>query len=221
MLRSMRVWSVPVVLAVAGVVVAAEPTDHTDVNPASLGVTFIQPKKEASGFVVGGKNATARIRKLPSLAGRSIADLEKDMRPGGFSSKGFLGKDERLLDILAADNALVVEKHGLTHQQLARHLHLVGALVRKNAPGPFTFRYHGHTYQGTAKLFRGFAESPFEDGTRTNCEVTLENRGNGKKLTYSLLVPHLIERYGFYEGRGTPYRVDPAAVLAVFDFLKK
>jgi hypothetical protein len=30
----------------------------------------------------------------------------------------------------------------------------------------------------------------------------------------------MVERYGFYEGKGTSYRVDPRAVLEVFDFLK-
>ncbi|MFO0926693.1 MAG: hypothetical protein U0736_06580 [Gemmataceae bacterium] len=125
-----------------------------------------------------------------------------------------------MLDILAADNEFVVEKRGLTHQELARHLHLIGALAHtRGAAKPFEFTYHGRRYRVTAKLFRGFAESPFEDGTRTNCEATVENVTNGKKVSYSLLVPHLVERYGFYEGKGTPYRVDPSAVLAVFDFL--
>jgi hypothetical protein len=30
----------------------------------------------------------------------------------------------------------------------------------------------------------------------------------------------MIERYGFYEGKGTMYRVDPRQILEVFDFLK-
>ena len=34
------------------------------------------------------------------------------------------------------------------------------------------------------------------------------------------LVPLMIERYGFYEGTGTPYRVDPQQILKVLDFLK-
>ena len=54
----------------------------------------------------------------------------------------------------------------------------------------------------------------------TNCEATVWNLTSRKKLTYSLLVPHMIERYGFYEGKGTSYRVEPRAVLQVFDFLK-
>jgi hypothetical protein len=30
----------------------------------------------------------------------------------------------------------------------------------------------------------------------------------------------MIERYGFYEGKGTPYRVEPGKVLEVLDFIK-
>ena len=48
----------------------------------------------------------------------------------------------------------------------------------------------------------------------------MENLDNGKMLGYALLVPHMIERYGFYEGKGTPYRVDPRIVVEVFDFLQ-
>jgi hypothetical protein len=47
------------------------------------------------------------------------------------------------------------------------------------------------------------------------------NLETDKKLQFSLLVPHMIERYGFYEGQGTRYRVEPAQILAVLDFLGK
>ena len=47
----------------------------------------------------------------------------------------------------------------------------------------------------------------------------MRNLDNGKQIRYSLLVPHMIERYGFYEGKGTPYRVEPRQVVEVFDFL--
>ena len=47
------------------------------------------------------------------------------------------------------------------------------------------------------------------------------NLETGVSLSYSLLVPQMIERYGFYEGKGTPYRVEPSTVLEVFDFLQK
>jgi hypothetical protein len=197
--------------------------DYTKVDPAKLGVKPVPPKKDpATGFVVAGKNATALVRQLTEINGRKIADLEKDMRPGAASRAGFLGKDEKLLDVLAADNAYVVDEHGLTHQELARHLHLAGAIAAKHAAaGEKEFMYHGRRYKVKAVLFLGYQDSPFKDGTRTDCDATIWNLSNGKKLSYSLLVPHMIERYGFYEGKGTSFRVDPRAVLEVFDFLKK
>src|SRR5206468_2284094 len=121
----------------------------------------------------------------------------------------------------AADNKYVVDELGLTHQELAGHLHLIGAVAAKQAVNqPLDLLYHGKKLRVRATIFRGFAQSPFLDGTKTNCETTVENRTTGKKVSFSLLVPHMIERYGFYEGKGTPYRVEPRAVLEVFDFLK-
>jgi hypothetical protein len=205
--------------------------DYSKVDPEKLGVKPVPPRKDpATGFVVGGKNPTDLVRKLTAIAGRKIAELEKHMRPGKLSTAGFLGKDERLLDVLAADNACVVDALGLTHQELARHLHVAGAIAvgqfaedakagRKSAGKEFV--YHGRKFKAKAMFFRGSVDSPFEDGTKTNCEATVWNLTAGKKLTYSLLVPHLIERYGFYEGKGTSYRVDPRAVVELFDFLKK
>jgi hypothetical protein len=200
-------------------VAAQEDVTTTDLE--KLGIKPVPEVKDAkTGFVVGGKNATDLIRKLPAIAGRSIAALEKDMRPRALSWAGFLGKEERLLDVMAADNGYVVEELGLTHQGLARHLHILGKIAARDAVNKENeVLYHGRRYKLKASLARGFQESPFDDGTKTNCNATVWNLDNGKKLTYSLLVPDMIERYGFYEGKGTPYRVEPRAVMEVFDFL--
>lgn len=199
----------------------SEPPDLSTVDPATLGVDLLKPRKDpGTGFVVAGVNATDAIRKTPSFNGRSIADLERDMRPGALSTKGFLGKDERLLDILAMDNRFVVEERKLSHPELARHLHLVGAIaVKHGLEKPFEFRYHGQTFRVAAQKFRATVDSPFDDGTKTNIAVTVHNVGADTSIAYSLLLPHLIERYGFYEGRGTPYRLEPQGVLDVFPFL--
>lgn len=206
------------------------PEDYTKVDPEKLGVKPVPSKKDpVTGFLVGGKNTTARIRKLTEIAGRKIADLEKDMRPRKLSNSGFLGADEKLLEVLSMDNAYVVDQLGLTHQELARPLRFVGAIALRfyeeaakggRQPGYREFLYHGRKYKVKAMCYRGYQKSPFADGTKTNCNATLWNLTNNKKLDYSLLVPEMIERYGFYEGKGTPYRVEPRAILEVLDFLK-
>src|SRR4051794_27220830 len=168
--------------------------DYTRADPQQLGVKPVPARKDPrTGFVVGGKNPTALLARLTEVAGRPVADLEEDMRPGRLSTAGFLGKRERLPDVLAAGNRCVVDELGLTHQELARHLLVLGAVASRHAAGaPKEITYHGRRFKVKATRFRAFVRSPFEDGTRTNCEVTVENLANGKKLTYSLLVPHMI-----------------------------
>jgi hypothetical protein len=221
MARQLLLLAAPVLFALAAPETPVE--DYTKPDLEKLGVAPVLARKDPkTGFVVGGKNPTALIRKLTEIAGRPVADLEADMRPGKLSSAGFLGRNEKLLDVLAEDNRRVVEECGLTHQELARHLRLAGAVAVMFAQKePREFRYHGRRFKVKAACYRGFVDSPFEDGTKTNCEATVWNLDTGKRLAYSLLVPQMIERYGFYEGRGTRYRVEPRAVLEVFDFLRK
>jgi hypothetical protein len=196
-----------------------------------LGDFYVKPvpteKDPRTGFIVGGKNDTTVIRGLKAINGRTIAELEKDMRPGAKSDvgsdAGFIGQDEKLLDVLAEDNRYVVESLGLTHQELAKHLHAMGTIglwQLAHSKGETEFVYHAGKFKVKVEISKGFQLSPFLDGTKTNADATIHNLENGKKLQYSLLVPHMIERYGFYEGKGTPYRVDPRQIVEVFGFLK-
>lgn len=220
--KSACAWcSLLTVVAFATGLHATEPAtlkDFTDVSLAELKIEPVPEKKDPqTGFVVGGKNATESIRRMTELNGRAIADLERDMRPGASSAKGFLGLNEKLLDVLSADNQLVVDEHRLTHRELARHLRILAAVG--HLQGKDEFLYHGRRFQVSLRHYRGYQDSPFHDGTKASSEATVKNLTNGKTLEYSLLVPDMIERYGFYEGRGTPYRVDPVKALAVLDFL--
>ena len=205
---------------------------RTDLSEViGLGRYYVTPiterKDPHSGFVVGGKNKTALIRSLERLNGRSLADLEADMRPGAQSKvgseAGFLGRDESLLEVMAADNDYVVEERGLSHQELAKHLHAMGTIgfwqcINKRDGEEFVYR--GRRFKLDAHISRGYQMSPFLDGTKTDTYLNVVNVDSGKKMGYSLLVPYMIERYGFYEGKGTPYRVDPKVILEVFDFVQ-
>jgi hypothetical protein len=199
--------------------------DFTNIKLADYGIQPVKPEKDPrTGFVVGGKNATTVIEGLTEINGKPIADLEKVMRPGASSRTGFLGKEEKLLEVLAADNRYVVDEAGLTHQELARHLHAMAAVWRwqvKNKQPEAEFLYHGRKFKVKGISSRGFQDSPFADATRSGSNVTIHNLSNGKKLECALLVPYMIERYGFYEGKGTSYRVDPRQIVAVLDFLKE
>lgn len=197
--------------------------DYTQINLNHLDVA--QTKDPKTGFVVGGKNPTALIRNLTEINGRTIADLEKDMRPKVLSTAGFLGQHERLLQVLATDNDVVINELGLTHQELAKPLRAMlvfFGLENKEFLAPSQrFMFKGRRLQVDIVSWFDSQESPFLDGTSTSIDVTVTNLDTGKTINYSALVPLMIERYGFYEGKGTSYRVEPRQIVEVLDFLRK
>lgn len=231
--------TVAVVPLAAILLTAADPPKKVelpaDYDTADLSSLFymvpqrVEWKKDAkTGFVVGGDNKTELIRTLTEINGRKIADLEADMRPGApvkvGSTAGFLGKDEKLLDVLAADNDTVLKTLGLTHREIGRELNILGGIAKwrmdETERDDVKFLYRERRFKATVIFWKGDQLSPFKDGTKTSNDMILENLDTGKKLSCSLLVPLMIERYGFYEGKGTKYRVDPVKVVDVLDFLK-
>jgi hypothetical protein len=223
-----------VAAAFAGLVLAARLAAQPPAGSGPLDVTpFIElaelhprpvklQKDEKTGFLVGGKNATELIAKVTEFNGLAIEQLEKDMRPKKVSASGFVGPDEKLLDILVADNRYVVDELGLTHQELARHLHAMGTIgtwQQQHKQEGAEFIYRGKRFKVRVLHTLGSQPSPFRDGTASGSNAIVTNVENGKKLRYGLLVPYMVERYGFYEGKGTPYRLEPSAVVELFDFL--
>lgn len=191
----------------------------------TLGLKPLEAVVERSGFKIGGVNETSLIRTLTRINGVSIRDLEEMMSSDRFSVSGFLGKRESLLAVLAEDNDFV-RSRGLTHQEIALHLKYLVALFQHIIPNSseenhFTFVYHGREYRLGWEFFMGDQGSPFNDGTKASGDMHVTNLKNGKRIFFSLLLPEMIERYGFYEGRGTRYRLDPSQILEVFDFLKE
>lgn len=188
------------------------------VTPAELGIASFEVTTESSGFKIGGRNETSLIRSLREINGQSISALEARMRPMHDSMAGFLGQNESLLEVMARDNDFVLSQ-GLTHQDLASVLMYAREHYFKGFGTEFTLG--GRRYQVEMTNYRGMQFSPFEDKTATGSDMAIKNLDTGASLSCSGLLPDMIQRYGFYEGHQTSYRLEPAAVLEVFDFLVK
>lgn len=193
------------------------------ITPEELESPNPKPVETKEGFKIRGVNETALVKSLKTLGGVTIYQLEAEMRPGEISHGGFLGRGERLLDILAEDNDAVLGM-GLTHQQLADFLFYFAdaqAFADKHPEAlPQAYEYSGRTYTYSEMAFRGIQKSPFRDGSLTNKEMTVTNLKDGSKISFSGLLPIMINRYGFYEGKGAPQRLDPKK-LAEFAGLVK
>ena len=141
---------------------------------------------------------------------------EKNMQPGVITADGFLGSDTRpLVDIIEHDEESMV-KLGLDFETLVAKLKHLLQEGRKGLGEPVTVDNQWIVRTDEA---RGHLPSPFEDGIfrKVNAEVELlsEGKPTGKKLLYTDLSLHLIEKYHFFEGKGSSFRVDPDMAKAV------
>jgi DNA-binding transcriptional ArsR family regulator len=209
------------VLAFAALAFGADYSDISERSDAELKALHLRPDnvrplapplEEATGFRIGGTNPTDLLQRLPSINGVTIDQLEATMRPGVLSDAGFLGPDESLLDVLVLDNDTVLGA-GQSHRAIGFHLRILGELGI--VPEREDFSYRGERFRVERADTHGAQESPFNDGLRDGRNATVTNLRSGASIAYALLVPRLIERYGFYEGFGTPYRVDPKRAIDV------
>lgn len=149
---------------------------------------------------------------------KQIAQLDRiqaQMQPGVITRDGFLGTDERKLgDILEEDNAAVI-RLGVTHQQLADRLR---ALRVAGACGLGLAVAVEPRFDVRVDSVRGKLPCPFLDGVLLpKVFVEVCDRDSGEEMTYSDLAIHMIEAHGFYQGRGSSFRLEPVRLVRFLD----
>jgi hypothetical protein len=137
------------------------------------------------------------------------------MRPGVLCREGFLGDDDRPLpEILDSDDA-EVESLGLSHERIAAELQKVLEAARGGFETPVRVGEHLVAVHREAM---GPIPSPWSEGrVFSKGEVELTDEQSGRVFRFTPLSIHLIAAHGFYEGRGSRYRLEPAEIAEVLD----
>jgi len=141
--------------------------------------------------------------------------IAERLAAGVLSREGFLGSDRRpLREIIDADGS-AVERLGLTHEAVAARLAeaLVASTAAMGAPVEL-----GGDLMAVHHEAMGRIACPWGGGLLfPKGEVELTDRSTGRTVRFSPLSVHLIGEHGFYQGRGSRYRLDPEVVC---DMLK-
>ena len=139
------------------------------------------------------------------------------MRPGGFSRFGFLGPGDRLAEVIANDLQALRDLN-VSYGEIASALEsLIEAAElspsRQACAGPFECH---------VKVHQGFQLCPWTPNpNRGQCRAgggvrhasvdwSISNTETRAQMTGPGLIVHLIRDHHFFEGPGSPNRVDPA-----------
>ncbi|MBN2052648.1 hypothetical protein JW756_04040 [Candidatus Woesearchaeota archaeon] len=144
-------------------------------------------------------------------------ELEDSMMPGMLSSGGFLGRNEKLEDVLREDDK-TVKKLGLTHEKIAdRIAYLIDAIGYPRREGKLI----DGKYLVGGIVFRGGQKCPWGDAgfmmPNSNVDLYVQNQETGERLDFPGGIVHLIREHHFYEGKKSPYRVDPELAARVLN----
>lgn len=132
------------------------------------------------------------------------------MRPGALSRDGFLGADPRPLEeVLDADRSAVAAL-GLTHDAIAARLQEVFDKARAGLGTPVRI---GERLVAVHREAMGRIPCPWGGcGVFPKGEVELTDAATGESVALTALGVHMLGAHGFCQGRGSRYRLEPAAL---------
>lgn len=175
--------------------------------------------------------------EMARYTGKSLADLERDLRPGSASQSGFLGEFERLGEVILRD-AQTLDRLGISRQQVAINLQLIldmstvadlGAFLSRNPDIDLEKRRDKaiarvESVLGRVKVTTRLDRLPWVFGTgaalgdqfdpfhsaisRGSTSFWIE--GPGIDIRGGELTIEHIRRACFFEG-SVPFRIDPTA----------
>lgn len=147
-----------------------------------------------------------------------LTKAQEQMKPGVITSCGFLGPDRRnLIEILLEDEA-VVQRLNTTHKKIAQRMK---ELRDKGLAGLGMFEKVGDHFEVKVDSMRGQLPSPFEDQVMIGKQnAVVKNLKSNMEVAYTDLHIHMIEFHGFYQGKGSLFRIEPAALVEILEVMK-
>jgi hypothetical protein len=180
-------------------------------------------------------------------AADDIESLEREMRPGKCSVGGFLGPTESLARVIADDERTLArlgipheliadsieqiwsaawkEMHSLPFEEMRKRstdfptLHRPESIPRFSSdrlPDPGLGCRIGEIRVFFVQ-YRGFQICPWGCGAFGGADFMMLNRTTGESFCAPDLIIHLIRAHHFFEGRQSPYRVDPEKVIRTLE----
>jgi len=143
--------------------------------------------------------------------------LLDNFKPGKITKDGFLGDDTRHVhDIIKAD-LLTLSRLGVEVETIAERLQYFidegkKGLETKVDLGDFTVQISWD---------RGLLPCPFGEPRRQHKIIaTLYNKKLNKGIKYSQLNVHMIKEHGFFEGKGSTFRLEPEELVELLELKK-
>lgn len=149
----------------------------------------------------------------------NLQKIQEKMHPGRITNGGFLGEDTRSLSAIISEDRETLEGLGISNEMIAEKMRYFTGKARSGFGSPVTV---DDFYLVSVDEHRGKVPCPFSDNFwAAKVNTTITNLLTSETLTWSDLNIHMIEKHGFFEGKGAMFRVDPAKAVVVLGIMKQ
>lgn len=139
--------------------------------------------------------------------------IMENMKPGVISLHGFLGTDKRDIEQIVDHDAAELEQLGVTAEEIASALEQIRDRALEGL-GEYISLKNG--YSARADSIRGKLPCPFEHkGLYRKTIVSLRGPDIDGELLFTDLGIHLIKEHGFFQGKGSPFRIEPDKIAGI------
>ncbi|MEW6112032.1 MAG: hypothetical protein AB1664_07870 [Thermodesulfobacteriota bacterium] len=140
----------------------------------------------------------------------SLEELERELRRWNY----LLGEDRPLATLLQ-DDAAEVLRLGLDLREVTAKMERLYREGRRGLGAPVLV---DDSFQVTVREDRGIIPCLWRDHFASpKAIIEAVNLKNGKTLTFSVLGWHLISAHGFFQGKGSPFRMEPRVLFEFFE----
>jgi len=142
-----------------------------------------------------------------------VQQLEEVMRSSKLVMGGFLGPDKRRLYDVIEEDLSVVWHLGYSVEDLGQRMQ---DLTQAGIEGMGCPMLVENKLEVCVEEHKGMNVCPWpHKGVYRKRITTVKRLDSGKTLRWTDLGIHMIRRHGFFEGRGSHYRIEPRELIAV------
>lgn len=142
---------------------------------------------------------------------QTMRHLEALLRNSPLVRGGFLGHDERPLEEIMQTDRDVLRRLGVTPERIAQRMDELTAAGKSRFGSPVHLSDH---LTVTSEEYKGVIDCPWPNCSRFDKRVTTACRSDlGECLRWTDLNIHLIGTHGFFEGRGSAFRLEPEELI--------
>lgn len=140
-----------------------------------------------------------------------IQKLEKQLRSTNISAFGFMGADSRSLSEIISSDLSDLRELGISITKIVSRMK---EITNKAEPALGTWVQIDNQFQTRVDEAKGHIICPWPHPAAFPIRITyVENPKTGQNIQWTDLNIHLIEAHNFFEGKGSPYRIEPKELV--------